>query len=266
MTDSTALGDRMKRYEAAHRHTLPRRTYTILRVDGRAFHSYLRGAQKPFDEAFMADMDAVAEALCAEITGSVFAYTQSDEISLLVTDFASEQTEPWFGGVVAKQLSVSAALATAVLNERRPGRALFDSRVFTLSDPVEVANYFLWRQRDCVRNSISMAAQAHFSHKRLHGVSSGGMQELLFAEAGVNWNDYPDGCKRGRIAVRQTGERPVEYVDRRSGETVSTTAVRSWWETSAAPHFTTEPGSWLAQVIPALPTLRPAPGLTAVPS
>jgi tRNA(His) 5'-end guanylyltransferase len=255
VTDNSALGDRMKRYEATTRTLLPRRTYTLLRVDGRAFHTYLRGCAKPFDETFMADMNAVAEALCAEITGSVFAYTQSDEISILITDFASEHTEPWFGGVIAKQLSISAALATAILNERRPGRALFDARVFTIADPVEVANYFLWRQRDCVRNSISMAAQAHFSHRRLHGVNGGGMQELLFTEAGVNWNDYPDGCKRGRVAVRRTGDRPVEYVDRRSGETVSTTAVRSWWETSPAPHFTTEPGGWLAETIPALPSL-----------
>ena len=259
MSDKTALGDRMKRHEASYRSLLPRRTYTLLRVDIRAAHSYLRGAAKPFDETFMADMDAVAEALCQEITGSVFAYTQSDEISVLVTDFNTEQTEPWFGGVTAKQLSISAALATAVLNERRPGhRALFDSRVFTLSDPVEVANYFLWRQRDCVRNSISMAAQAHFSHTRLHGVNSSGMQELLWSEAGVNWNDYPDGCKRGRITVRHVGERPVEYVDRRTQETVSTTAVRSWWASSAAPRFTTEPEGWLAHTIPALPVLRTA--------
>ena len=266
MTDKTALGDRMKRHEAAYRAVLPRRTYAVLRVDGRAFHSYLRGAQKPFDEEFMADMDHVAEALCQEITGSVFAYTQSDEISVLVTDFASVQTEPWFGGVTAKWLSISAALATAVLNERRPGRALCDSRVFTLSDPVEVANYFLWRQRDAVRNSISMAAQAHFSHRQLHGVSTGRMQELLWSEAGVNWNDYPDGCKRGRITVRQVGERPVAYVDRRTQAAVTTVAVRSWWETSAAPHFTTEPGSWLARTIPALPSLQaePAPPAVAV--
>jgi tRNA(His) guanylyltransferase len=259
MSDKTALGDRMRRHEAAHRAVLPRRTYTLLRVDGRSFHTYLRGCQRPFDAAFMADMDAVAEALCAEITGSVFAYTQSDEISILITDFASEHTEPWFGGVAAKQLSISAALATAVLNERRLGnRALFDSRVFTISDPMEVANYFLWRQRDAVRNSISMAAQAHFSHKRLHGVNSGGMQELLWSEAGVNWSDYPDGCKRGRVTVRRTGERPVEYVDKRSNETVRTMAVRSWWETDAAPHFTTDPGSWLAETIPALPSLQSA--------
>lgn len=260
MSDSTALGDRMKRHEAAYRAVLPRRTYTVIRVDGRAFHSYLRGAAKPFDDDFMADMDAVAEALCAEVAGAVFAYTQSDEISLLVTDFGSEQTEPWFGGVMAKQLSISASLATAVLNARRPGRrALFDSRVFTLSDPVEVANYFLWRQRDAVRNSISMAAQAHFSHRRLNGVSTGGMQEMLWSEAGVNWNDYPDGCKRGRVTVRRTGERPVEYVDKRTNKTVRTTAVRSWWETSPAPQFTTHPGSWLAQTIPALPSLQPEP-------
>ncbi|MEU8968112.1 tRNA(His) guanylyltransferase Thg1 family protein [Streptomyces monashensis] len=261
MTDKTALGDRMKRHEAAHRTVLPRRTYTLLRLDLRAAHSYLSGAEKPFDEAFMADMDAVAEALCTEIIGAAFAYTQSDEISILITDFATEQTEPWFGGVTAKWLSISAALATAVLNERRPGRrALFDSRVFTLSDPVEVANYFVWRQRDAVRNSISMAAQAHFSHKRLHGISTSGMQELLWSELGVNWNDYEPGCKRGRVTVRRTGERPVEYVDKRSGETVSTVAVRSWWETFASQKtFTTEPGGWLAQIIPTLPSLRSVP-------
>ncbi len=257
MSDSTSLGDRMKEYEAVHRAVLPRRTYSICRLDIRAAHTYLRGAQRPFDEEFMADMDAVAEAVCAEISGTVFAYTQSDEISLLVTDFAAIQTQPWFGGVAAKQISISAALATAVLNERRLGkRALFDSRVFTISDPVEVANYFLWRQRDAVRNSVSMAAQARFPHKRLHGLNGDQMQELLFSEAEINWNDYPDGCKRGRVTVRRTGERPVEYVDKRSGETVSTKAVRSWWETNPAPHFTTNPDGWLADTIPVMPSLR----------
>lgn len=256
MTDSTSLGDRMKAHEAPYRAILPRRTYRILRVDGRAFHTYLRGAKKPFDEQFMDDMDAVAEALCKEIAGAVFAYTQSDEISVLHTDFSSLTAEPWFGGIVAKQISIAAAIATAELNTRRPGkRALFDARVFTLADPVEVANYFLWRQRDAVRNSISMAAQARFSHRQLHGVNTGRMQEMLWVEHGINWNDYPDGFKRGRVAVRRVGERDVEYVDRRTNETVHTTAVRSWWETTGAPHFTTEPGGWLAATIPALPSL-----------
>ncbi|MBD9721964.1 tRNA(His) guanylyltransferase Thg1 family protein [Streptomyces caniscabiei] len=257
MSDNTSLGDRMKEYEAVHRDVLPRRTHTLIRVDIRAAHTYLRGADRPFDEEFMADMDAVAESLCAEISGAVFAYTQSDEISILVTDFATIQTQPWFGGVVAKQVSISAALATAVLNERRPGkRALFDSRVFTIPDPAEVANYFLWRQRDAVRNSISMAAQAAFSHKRLHGLNIDQMQELLFTEAGINWNDYPADCKRGRVTIRRTGDRDVEYVDKRSGETVRTTATRSWWETSPAPHFTMKPDGWLAETIPQMPSLR----------
>jgi tRNA(His) 5'-end guanylyltransferase len=256
MTDNSAIGDRMKRYEATTRTLLPRRTYTVLRVDGRAFHSYLRGATKPFDEPFMADMDAVAEALCAEIAGARFAYTQSDEISILATDFGSHNTEPWFGGVVAKQLSIAASLATAVLNERRPGsRALFDARVFTINDPVEVANYFLWRQRDAVRNSISMAAQAHFPHKRLHGVNGGGMQELLWSEAGVNWNDYPDGCKRGRVTVRRVGQRETSFTHKRTRELRTVVAMRSWWESSAAPQFTTEADGWLAEVVPPLPAL-----------
>ncbi|MEV6791272.1 tRNA(His) guanylyltransferase Thg1 family protein [Streptomyces sp. NPDC051320] len=256
MSDSTALGDRMKRHEAAYRVLLPRRTYGLIRLDIRAAHSYLRGATRPYDLEFMADMDAVAEALCQEITGTAFAYTQSDEISLLVTDFATEQTEPWFEGVVAKQLTIAASLATAVLNERRPGRrALFDARLFTLSDPVEVANYFLWRQRDAVRNSISMAAQAQFSHRRLHGVSSKGMQELLWTETRINWNDYPGGCKRGRTAVRHTGERETTYTDKRTQEQQTVLAIRSWWQSNAAPHFTTRPDQWLARAIPVLPRL-----------
>src|SRR5262249_28462896 len=149
-----------KRYERATRTVLPRRTYTLLRVDGRAFHSYLRDAARPYDLEFMADLDTVAAELCREIPGTVFAYVQSDEISVLTVDFDSTGTQPWFDGEVQKMVSLSAAIATAALNARRPGRpATFDARVFTIADPVEVANYFVWRQRDAVRNSIAMAAQ-----------------------------------------------------------------------------------------------------------
>jgi tRNA(His) guanylyltransferase len=95
MSDSTSLGDRMKRYEAVTQSALPRRTYTVIRVDIRAAHVYLRAADRPFDYEFMADMDATAEAMCAEISGAVLAYAQSDEISILATDFDSHGTEPW---------------------------------------------------------------------------------------------------------------------------------------------------------------------------
>lgn len=260
MNQIDSMGARMKAYERATLTLLPRRTYTIIRVDGRAFHTYLRDARKPYDEQFMADMDEVAQALCQEVAGAVFAFTQSDEISVLACDFATPGTEPWFGGVVAKVVSISAALATATFNGRRPGAtALFDARAFTIADPVEVANYFIWRQRDCVRNSITMAAQAHFSHQELHGLNTGQMQELLWQRTGRNWNDYPAGCKRGRVAVKLSGLKQVTFTDGRTQQQSATTAVRSWWESMPAPRFTLDPDGLLASSIPALPTLAAQP-------
>lgn len=254
-SDKTALGDRMKLYEHVTRYELPRRTLSICRVDGRAFHSLLRGAERPFDEHVIKSMNAVAEALCEEMSGAVFAFTQSDECSVLLTDFGSNGTQPWFDGVVQKMVSIAASTASLAFSEAYGKRAVFDARIFTIPDPVEVANYYLWRQRDCVRNSISMAAQAHFSHKRLHGVNTDQMQELLWREKGVNWNDYPAGAKRGRVTVRQTGERDVVYTDKRTQEECSTVALRSWWETQDAPHFTANPDGFLAEAIPPLPSL-----------
>jgi tRNA(His) 5'-end guanylyltransferase len=252
----------MKGYEAVTRTTLPRRTYTICRVDGRAFHSLLRRAVKPFDYGFIAAMDEVTAALCKEMMGTVFAYAQSDEISVLLTDFGSVHSEPWFGGTVQKMASLAASVATAAFNETfhvaGAGPATFDARVFTIPEPVEVANYFVWRQRDCVRNSVSMAAQAHFSHKRLMGLHGGEMQELLWSEKQVNWNDYPDGVKRGRVCQRVTAPEPVTYTDKRTNEEHTIDAIRSRWVSVAAPHFKAEAGSFLADVIPSLPALRSA--------
>lgn len=270
MTDRTALGDRMKAYEAVTRTVLPPRSLAVIRVDGRAFHSLLRSAEKPFDFNFMTSMDNTAIALCEEIQGAVFGYVQSDEISVLVVDFAGPTSQPWFGGVVQKQVSIAAAAATAAFNEDRrkdpsvAGRlGMFDARVFTLPNAVEVANYFTWRQRDAVRNSIAMAAQAKFSHKQLHGVGTGRMQEMLWAEHGINWNDYPDGAKRGRVVVRESGERKVTFTHKRTGETETVTAVRSWWTATPAPHFTAEPGGWLAGMIPPQPGLDLGPEFAA---
>lgn len=240
-SDKTAAGNRFKVYESAFRRIMPRRTYSVCRVDIRAAHSYLRSATRPYDFEFMEHMDRVAETLGKEITGTCFTYQQSDEISIVFSDFKNINTQPWLGGVEAKQVSISAALATATLNRLRPndGVVMFDSRVFTLSDPVEVANYAIWRQRDAVRNSIMMAAQAHFSHKELQGVNTNQAQELLFQHHGINWNDYPNGFKRGRVSYRCMNDQS-----------------RSFWDTEPAPHFVAEPDSWLAEMIPALPTLE----------
>lgn len=237
MSDNTPLGDRMKRYERTYQHYLPRRSYTVMRLDGRAFHTYLRGAEKPFDMTFISEMNAMAQWLCVDIQGSQFAYVQSDEISILLTDFATTQTEPWVGGRVDKMVSLAAGQASAYLSRLRqnhPGLPKFDCRVFPLSDPVEVANYFIWRQKDAVRNSIQMVGQTYFSPKELHGKSTDEVQDMLLKEKGVNWNDTDPGCKRGRVVARDDVE---------------------GWATLAAPHFVAEPGTFLARSIPRLPTL-----------
>lgn len=236
LTDS--LGDRMKSYERVTQGILLPHSYTILRVDGRAFHSYLRNVTKPYDLDFLADMQIVGADLCREVSGTIFAYGQSDEISLLVSDIEA-QSQPWFGGVVQKMASVAAGVATASLTNQRgtQGRPHFDARVFTLPSMAEVRNYFIWRQRDAVRNSISMAAQAKFSAKQLHGVSTDRMQEMLWMH-GINWNDYPDEAKRGWLVTRNVREAEVVYVDKRTSEEQSVIAERTFWEAAAAPHFT----------------------------
>lgn len=210
---SDSLGDRMKRsYENRTRYYLPRRTYTIIRVDGKAFHSLLRHAEKPFDKVFMHIMDLVAEALVHEIQGGLFGFIQSDEVSVLAADFENESTEAWFDGNIQKQASIAAAIATARFNDPLDVRqqfkvkdpAFFDARTFTIPDPIEVENYLIWRQRDAERNSVSMIARTHYSHSQLMNKTASEMQDLLMA-VGVNWNDVEPYYKRGRIYSRHRG-------------------------------------------------------------
>lgn len=232
------MGDRFKRYEEVTRQTLPRRTFTVIRVDGRAFHSLLKGAERPFDLEVMRAMDQVGLALCREISGAVLAFVQSDEVSVLVQDFGSLEQQPWFGGVVAKQVSVSASVATMAFNRRfsREKWGLFDSRVFTVPDPVEVANYFVWRQRDATRNSIAMTAQTWFSPRKLQGVGQQEMKALLQAEHNIDWEDCPEGFKYGRVVTRNP---TTTYAD-----------ASAQWLILNAPVFKAEPGNWLAEQVP----------------
>jgi tRNA(His) guanylyltransferase len=210
--DRTSLGDRMKGYEHVTRTSLTRRMPAIIRVDGKAFHTLTSGMARPFDANFTACMWAAAVRLCEEIQGAQIAFTQSDEINVLLVDYQTLDTQPWFDAGVQKMCSVSASVATQAFGEtfraRFPAsmaRPLFDSRVFNLPRE-EVVNYFVWRQQDATRNSIQMVGQAHFSQKQLHGLSCDLIQEKLFQEKGVNWNDTPVCFKRGACAVRQTFE------------------------------------------------------------
>lgn len=222
-----SLGDRMKEfYENRTRNFLPRRTYTIIRVDGKAFHSYTRGLVRPFDEKLVNDMDETACYMCKNIQGAKFAFVQSDEISILLTDFEGLTTNAWFDGNIQKMASISASLATAKFNELRPNKiALFDSRVFTIPSDIEVENYFIWRQQDTTRNSISSVAQSMFNHRELENKNTDQMQEMCF-QKGVNWNDFSAKLKRGRLIIKQNYEKEG--------------ATRSKWVSIEPPIFTQE--------------------------
>ncbi|MGD1416419.1 tRNA(His) guanylyltransferase Thg1 family protein [Bacillus stercoris] len=196
------FGDRMKGYENAYRTHLPKRIPVIIRIDGKTFHTYTRGMEKPFDEYLSDAMWRTCIYLAQNIMGCKLAYTQSDEISLLLTNYDKLTTEAWFDNNLQKLVSVSASLATAKFNEimrlKYPEKqlALFDARAWVLPKD-EVCNYFLWRQQDATKNSISMVAQANFPHKQLQGLNGGQLQDKLYLEKEINWNDLPTWQKRG---------------------------------------------------------------------
>ena len=112
-----SLGDRMKKYyEEIPKTKLMRRTPVIIRIDGKAFHSFTRGFTKPFDEILIKTMQETTKYLCENIQGCVFGYTQSDEISLVLIDYQKLETSAWFDYEVQKMCSVAASMATAAFN------------------------------------------------------------------------------------------------------------------------------------------------------
>lgn len=226
------LDDRMKLYERSVGTRLMPRTPAIIRLDGRAFHTFTKGMDKPFDLRLHHCLSQTAIGLCNQIQNAQIAYTQSDEISVLLVDYARFTTQQWLNGKTQKIVSVAASIATAAFDEiyRRgliepPGKvAHFDARVFSLPKE-EVNNYFVWRQQDAVRNSIQSLGQAHFSHRQLQNKSCDQIQEMLFNTHGINWNDCEPRQKRGSCIVK--GE-VVQYTYRGPG----------WIVDGDAPKFT----------------------------
>jgi tRNA(His) 5'-end guanylyltransferase len=265
------LGNRMKeQYENRTRYSLPRRTYTIIRLDGARFHTYTRGLKKPFDKDLFEDIDKSIIAMFPEVQGSVFAYTQSDEISVLLTDFAMPQTDAWFDGNLQKICSVSTSILTAQFNRFRLQRfvekhslnllrddapiAYFDARVFTIPDRIEVMNYFLWRNNDCVRNSVSMVAQSLYSQKELMGKSSAEQQEMIH-DKGVSWvNDFSASEKNGRLIVKE--EYVVDYkptyasfdFTKGNSSVAGVGTIRTHWVSKGAWKFTEDKEKLLAMI------------------
>lgn len=235
-----SLGDRMKgNYENRSKTYLVRRMPVIIRLDGKAFHTFTRGFNKPFDDVMMQTMQQTTLKLCQEIQGCVFGYTQSDEITLVLVDYNDINTDAWFDYSVQKMCSVAASMCTLYFNkifaemvdvfiansdvtpeEEKLERvynkaiekgAMFDARVFNI--PVEeVTNCVLWRQQDATRNSISSLAQSKFSAKELHGKNSSQMQDMLMEKYGINWNNLTIPEKRGTAVYKRTIDDVTEWV------------------------------------------------------
>lgn len=260
-----ALGDRMKGYENVNRTYLISKSPVIARLNGRSFHTYTKGFKRPYDLIFIKAMQKTAKNLCENIGNCRLAYVQSDEISILMTDYDNLNTQPWFGNNVQKICSVTASMATLffyhnlediiqdyesnenaikklkkasqievlrkaiketygyrgdeewfedyfaqIKNIFRNRNAFFDCRCFNLSRE-EVTNYFIWRQKDCQRNSVYCAASSClFSHKYLHGKSCNEVKQIMINECGIDWNGSPNYVKNGTCIVKK--EHPVASI------------------------------------------------------
>lgn len=241
-----SLGDRIKQYEGISRISLMRRNPVIIRIDGKNFRSFTRGFERPFDDILIESMQETAKYLCENIQNVKCSYQQSDEISLLLTDYENINTAAWFDYQVQKMCSIAASMATLAFNrvfskmfykwgnENLPDwdmggtnkpvdekliklcniyesasekGAMFDARCFSIPKE-EVCNYFLWRQNDCVRNSIQMVGQANFSHKELQNKSCDKIQDMLMTQKDINWNDFDTVKKRGSCCTK-TGKHTI---------------------------------------------------------
>ena len=246
--DTSDLANRMKEYEKRNQYYLQKRTPVAIRVDGRSFHTFTKGFQRPFDDILMKSMQEAAKYMCENIQGAKLAYVQSDEITIILTDYDTLETDCWFNYRTDKLCSISASMATMAFNkffERNAENyiqncatdyetdglygkgtpeyqlceiytkaiekgAMFDARCFNIPKE-EVTNLIYWRQLDATRNSIQMVGQANFSHKELQNKTCNMIQDMLHEQKGINWNDYPTVCKRGTACIKN--RKIIEYLD-----------------------------------------------------
>lgn len=230
MSIKDSLGDRMKAYEANSSSTLTRKVPVVIRLDGKAFHTFTKGMEKPYALRLINAMVEAATKTLKSIQGAKLAYVQSDEVSIVLSDMDSIETDAWFGYNVQKMTSIAAATMTYHFNaairgvagkefndavdsvlankiddaamevskfwQGVPNRfAIFDARAFTVPAD-DVANCFLWRAKDWHRNSVQMLGQANFTHKQLHGKKLADIHEMLHTK-GINWAKQPDVFKNG---------------------------------------------------------------------
>jgi tRNA(His) guanylyltransferase len=203
----------MKKYENVSRIYLTTRTPIIVRLDGKAFHTYTRGFNRPFDKQLIESMIFAAKCVAKEMQGFKAAYIQSDEVSFLLTDYDRINTAAWFDNNLSKIITVSASIMTANFNKviGVDELAYFDGRAFNIPES-DISNYFLWRSRDWARNSISMYARTFFSTKELYKKTVADVNEMLFS-VGKNWTkDLLPVEKNGTFLIKAIDENGAAYI------------------------------------------------------
>ena len=275
------LHGRMKQYEGCYKTIITPRSYIIIRLDGKNFKSYTSKLDKPFDGDFSHAMDQTTIALCEEFNCK-FAYTQSDEISLVITEIGgSLDAQPQFGNSLQKLCSLTASVATAKFNEIRnkqflmnkiendrelvadaisnnfvgdvvdfPKQAHFDSRVFVLPNEMEVGNHMIWRQQDAVRNSVSMAAHALLGHSETMNLTGSEKIAKMINEKDVNWNDYEDKFRHGVIIRKIEVEVPITHGEALNMAEPEATVMRNRLLTDYETPIFTDNMDYLKDLIP----------------
>ena len=266
MSVNDNLGTRMKEfYEQVPKFRLYRRTPVAIRIDGKAFHTFTHGFQKPFDEILIKSMQNTMKYLCENIQGCVLGYTQSDEITLILVDYKKLNSDAWFDYEIQKICSITASMATMAFNKffgravsdycnnilrnedgsldreqyeqwkkytsALSNGAMFDARCFNIPKE-EVANLIYWRQLDATRNSIQMVGQTNFSHKELQNKSCNDIQDMLMLQKGINWNNFPTHQKRGSCCVRKVVDVTTKdiYEEQEWGEPIIKTVVTTHYD------------------------------------
>lgn len=196
------FGNRMKYYESLTETRLKDGFPIVARLDGKGFSKFTKGLYRPVDLRLRAIFDEVCIALI-EKTGADVAYHQSDEITVIWKN----EKPGWYNGRVLKMTSVLASITTARFNRltnnigKQDIDAIFDCRVFQVPSITEAVNSVLWREFDCEKNSISMAARTKFSADELFNKNGLEMKQMLL-DAGIDWNNYPSSFKYGTYFTR----------------------------------------------------------------
>lgn len=219
MITKGSLGDRMKSYEAVHdRRMLPGVPH-IVRLDMVAGHTFTKNMDKPYDVLFHECMNEATLSLLRNVPNARLAYTQSDEITLVLNDATiNDNYAPFYSNRVSKIESIMASRCTNAFitryligfmddveydDAKYPDvmKVAFDARAFDVPNVVEAYNCLLWRQQDAKRNAWQALGHAVFNHDEIQGMSNGDLMAML-ENSGVDFSVFPDDYWKGTVYLK----------------------------------------------------------------